>query len=102
MSKVLKIKRIKKAIKEDKNIACECYQMAYTFYDYLEILRLTGLKIIKGDFDITKDSLTIGKEECLLPHDAVSVSLCKTFGIKNMATADTDLDNIKFLKIWKP
>lgn len=97
-----KIKRIKKAIKEDKTIAFECYEMAYNFYDYLEILRLAGLKIIEVDFDMAKSSLDIGRQACLLPHDAINVSICKTFGIKNIATTDTDLERIDFLKTWKP
>lgn len=56
-----KIKRIKKAIKENESISNECYEMAYKFYDYLEILRLAGLKIIEADFDIARSSLDVGK-----------------------------------------
>lgn len=97
-----KIKKIKQAIKEEKAIANKCYEMAYNFYDYLEILRLAGVKIIEVDFDMAKSSLDIGKQECLLPHDAINATICKTFGIKNIATTDTDLEKIDFLRIWKP
>lgn len=104
-SELLKTDRLWKIHEEfrtNRSFTSECYKLTYKLFEYLEVLRLAGLKIIDIGFNIMKESLLIGEENCLLPRDAIHATTCKVFGIKNIATNDPDFDNIHFLKVWKP
>ncbi|HII94466.1 MAG TPA: PIN domain-containing protein [Candidatus Methanofastidiosum sp.] len=61
-----------------------------------------GIKILQVGEDISKLSLVLSKEYGLLPNDAIHAATCKSYGIDNIATNDSDFDRVDFLKVWKP
>ena len=97
-----KIKTIQKKIKEDKVFAATCYKEAEIFLEYLEILRLSGLSLEDVNYQIQKDSIHVGSDKLLLPHDALYVKICQNLGIADIATTDLDFQKADFLTIWKP
>lgn len=64
----------------------------------MELVKLSGITVVEeeDDFEILKD---ISSEYGLLPNDAIIVATCVKHGITEIATFDSDFDNVPFLKI---
>ena len=67
-----------------------------------ELYMYEGIKILQLGEDISKLSFDLSKEYGLLPNDAIHAATCKYNGIENIATNDSDLERVDFLKVWKP
>ncbi len=75
--KTNKVREVKEKIKKDKDFARECYEAVKQFLSYTDFLREIGLSIIE-----------IGFED--------------KYGIKNIATADSDFERVEEIEVWKP
>lgn len=54
------------------------------------------------DSKIALDSIDIAEKYNLLTADAIHVTTCRFYNIKNIATKDKDFGRVDFLKVWKP
>ncbi len=66
-----------------------------------EVLKDYRFKILDTS-KLLEEVLDISKEYGLLFSDALHSACCKVYGIKNIATSDTDFERVDFLKVWKP
>lgn len=65
-----------------------------------DILTFEGIKILEIDKKIVSQALKFSNS--LLFSDAIHASCCKVYGIRNIATNDSDFERISFLRVWKP
>lgn len=65
-----------------------------------DILDFDGIKILEIDKKIVSQAIEFSDR--LLFSDAIHVSCCKVYGIRNIATNDSDFERVPFLDIWKP
>ncbi len=100
--KTNRVREVKEKIKKDKDFAVECYDAVKQFLGYTDFLREIGLSIIETGFRDINSSVDIASECMLLPHDAIHVVVMKKYGIKNIATADSDFERVEEIKVWKP
>ncbi len=100
--KTNKVREVKERIKKDKDFARECYEVVKQFLSYIGFLREIGLNIIETGVGDINSSVDIASEYMLLPHDAIHVVVMKKYGIKNIATADSDFERVEETKVWKP
>lgn len=91
---------IRNSIKRDRNISNLCYAVVEEFNEFLDSLK--GLQIFPVNQDDYKQASILGKNYCLLPSDALHVSVMKNNNIFNIATRDGDFKKIEWIKIWKP
>ena len=92
---------IRKALKE-KPFLEKVYKPVLKYRAYLESLALLGLEIIEVTSEHVLLAAEIGSKEGLLITDAAHVALMKERGIRHLATADSDLFQIKGLIVWRP
>ncbi|HDN81989.1 MAG TPA: PIN domain-containing protein, partial [Methanomicrobia archaeon] len=78
------------------------YNPVKEYRDYISELSLSGLKILSVDSKIALDSIDIAEKYNLLTADAIHVTTCRFYNIKNIATKDKDFGRVDFLKVWKP
>jgi predicted nucleic acid-binding protein len=80
-----------------------CLAPVGKFYDYLDLLISTGhLKVLSLDYSISRIALKCAKEYRLLPRDAIHAAYCDAYGIREMATNDSDFKHVSFLTLWNP
>ena len=65
--------------------------------DLLEIFSLMPV----GKREVEESYRLIGRYQ-LLTNDALHAACCKTNGIENIATNDSDFERVENLKVWKP
>ncbi|MCD6467611.1 MAG: PIN domain-containing protein [Methanomicrobia archaeon] len=92
------IKDLRKIIRSSKAV----YNPVKEYRDYISELSLSGLKILSVDSKIALDSIDIAEKYNLLTADAIHVTTCRFYNIKNIATKDKDFGRVDFLKVWKP
>lgn len=81
----------------------ECVAPVDEFYGYLDQLISAGnLKVLSLDYTISRIALECSKEYRLLPRDALHAACCKAYGIKDIATNDSDFERVGFLEMWRP
>ena len=91
----INLKDVVKKIKEDPKILGE---ISIDVVD--DTFRLDNLNILEYTPEISiKDFIA---DYLLLPNDAIHAATCKYYGIKNIATNDSDFERVNFLKVWKP
>lgn len=91
----INLKDVVKMIKEDPQILCE---ISIDVVD--DTFRLDNLNILEYNSEISiKDFIA---DYLFLPNDAIHAATCKYYGIKNIATNDSDFERVDFLKVWKP
>ncbi|ASJ09739.1 hypothetical protein A3L11_04485 [Thermococcus siculi] len=64
----------------------------------MKLVELSGITVVEeeNDFDVLK---AVSMEYGLLPNDAIIVATCIKHGITEIATFDSDFENVPFLKI---
>jgi predicted nucleic acid-binding protein len=81
----------------------DCLAPVSEFHNYLDLLiSVGGLKVLNLDYSISRIALECAKEFHLFPRDALHVACCKAYGIKEIATNDSDFERVSFLNLWKP
>ena len=85
-------------IKEHPDVISECSFA----YDVLDDIFDSSVVILPLTLEVLKYSKTLSKKHKLLFSDAIHAASCKVFGIKNIATNDSDFDRVDFLKKWRP
>ncbi|MBU3966882.1 MAG: PIN domain-containing protein [Euryarchaeota archaeon] len=91
-------KEVIRFIKEHPDVISEC-SVAYSALDdvfdsIVVILPLT--------LEVLQHAGTFSKKYNLLFSDAIHAASCKNYGIRNIATNDSDFDRVDFLKTWRP
>ncbi|MFA7689676.1 MAG: PIN domain-containing protein [Methanofastidiosum sp.] len=66
----------------------------------LEISKIENIKVLDINEIILESSYLF--LDILLINDAIHAATCKYNGIENIATNDSDLERVDFLKVWKP
>lgn len=65
-----------------------------------DILTFEGVKVLEIDKKIIAQALKFS--DSLLFSDAIHASCCKVYGVRDIATNDSDFERISFLRVWKP
>jgi len=78
------------------------YKPVKEYCEYFKELTYGGLEILAIDAWIAEKSVNLGMQYGLMTADAIHLSAMKQYGIVNMATNDSDFENVKFLRIFKP
>ena len=73
-----------------------------TRIDILEDLTTTVIKVLYQNEKILYLSKQLSFDYKLLPNDALIAATCKHYGIKNIATFDSDFDSVDFLDVITP
>ena len=73
-----------------------------TYIKNVEKISEMNIKIIVLTNELIKKSAKIRQTEGLLTNDSLVVAALKDLGQSNLATNDSDFDNIKWLCIYKP
>jgi len=58
--------------------------------------------VLEDMSNIFRDAITISREYSLLSSDAYIASFAKRYGITNIATNDSDFEQVEWTKVWKP
>ena len=95
--KTTKFHKIKKAW-----IRCTGEREIRTRIDILEDLTTTVIKVLYQNEKILYLSKQLSFDYKLLPNDALIAATCKHYGIKNIATFDSDFDSVDFLDVITP
>ena len=95
-TKKLDISKSKNFLKENPGIISKLKKSSRVIE---ELYMYEGIKILQVGEDISKLSLELSKEYGLLPNDAIHVATCKSYGIENIATNDSDFERVDFLKV---
>ncbi len=85
-------------IKEHPNVISECD----VAYDALEDIFDSAIVILPLTLEVLLNAKTLSKKHNLLFSDAIHAASCEIYGIKHIATNDSDFDRVNFLKTWKP
>lgn len=72
------------------------------YKNYISYLCLAGLEILSVYSTIAMNSVDLGEKYGLLTADSIHLATMSAYGIKNIATNDSDFEGIDFIKIWKP
>jgi predicted nucleic acid-binding protein len=92
---------IKRAMKE-KTFVEKVYAPVLEYKTYLESLAFLGMRIVEVTGAHMLAVADVGAEAGLLITDAAHVAVMRERGISHLATADTDLFNIKGITSWRP
>lgn len=85
-------------IKEHPDVISEC-EVAYSA---LEDVFESSIVILPLTFEVLLLAKTLSKKHNLLFSDAIHAASCEIYGIKHIATNDSDFERVDFLKQWKP
>ncbi len=85
-------------IKGHPNVISECS----VAYGALDDVFDSSVVILPLNLEVLHHAKTLSKEHNLLFSDAIHAASCKVYGIKHIATNDSDFDRVDFLKGWKP
>lgn len=100
-----KAKKIREKIEADETFAHTCYVEVKIFADYLTLLRSNRLKIIDYAFNHQIDTIVLAIAHSLRFNftDATYLQICKTEGIKHIASSDGNFEKTPFgFELWKP
>lgn len=91
-------KNLLKHLKKHRNIVTtlEKYHIA------TEKIPEFGIKILSFGMNEILSSRYFRTKYGFLTNDSINLSIMKSNGIKNIATNDSDFDDVKEIKVWKP
>lgn len=85
-------------IKEHPNVISECS----VAYSALDDVFDSSVVILPFTLEVLQQAKTLSKKHNLLFSDAIHAASCKVYGIKHIATNDSDFERVDFLKNWRP
>ncbi len=85
-------------IKEHPNVISECS----VAYGALDDVFDSSIVILPLTLEVLHHAKSLSKEHNLLFSDAIHAASSKVYGIKHIATNDSDFDRVDFLKNWRP
>ncbi len=87
---------------KDAEFSKNIYAPVKIYKKYIMYLSLTGLEILSVYSTIVMKSVDIGEKYGLITADSIHLSTMMAYGIKNIATKDSDFEGIEDINIWTP
>ncbi len=72
------------------------------YSQYIEILKISGLKILNLEYEDVSMAVEISSEYGLITADAMHIAVMKRNMINNIATADSDFEIVPWIEVWTP
>ena len=72
-----------------------------TCWEELDRIFAAGFMVLEDRSNIFREAISISREYSLLSSDAYIASFAKRYGITNIATNDSDFEQVGWTKVWK-
>ncbi len=72
------------------------------YKDIVSKISIIGIKVLPNSEETHGKAGSFVEKYRLMSNDAINAALMKEYGIKDIATNDTDFERVDFLKVWKP
>lgn len=95
------LEKIREQLK-DPGFRSKVYPVVEDYKRYIIGLSTAGLQILDVKLDLITDAIKLGAKYGLFITDSIHLSTMKRYGIRNIATNDSDFERIEFVKVWKP
>ena len=91
---------VRSGIKDNSDFAHRCYDAVDIFNEFIS--GLDGLKLIPVQPEDYLRASDLGRAYCLLPVDALHLSVMRRCNIRDIATRDRDFEQADGIAIWRP
>jgi predicted nucleic acid-binding protein len=99
--KKISVKNIKKLLSDSEKRKAVLRPLK-EYSQYIEILKISGLKILNVEYEDISMAVEISSEYGLITADAMHLAVMKRTKIDNIATSDKDFGIVPWITVWYP